>query len=109
MPLSTIVKNLIKRLEGSRQRQRDLKALKGLNAHMLKDIGLRYEGSEIVSMFDPFPSGKESYLASSKSSIGPVMATRIATEKQQEVKNSRGGEGLQKSISVCRYCGENLA
>ncbi|KAA0016878.1 DUF1127 domain-containing protein [Salinicola corii] len=109
MKISNSFNALLKRFAASRQCQRDLRALRGLNDHMLEDIGLRREENQIVSAFPVFDE---------KTTVG---GSRVFSESEQTanyretadmtraVEAMPGVESLADKTVICRYCGERLA
>ncbi|OLO05344.1 MULTISPECIES: DUF1127 domain-containing protein [Salinicola] len=105
MQLSAIVRKLIQCVAAARRRQRDLRTLRGLNPHMLKDIGLRREGSEIVPLF-PAHSVDASGVNDKPES---AVALRLVEAGQSVEIEESAADKKEGSIQVCRYCGEKLA
>ncbi|MDH4572738.1 DUF1127 domain-containing protein [Salinicola acroporae] len=108
MKFSSIFKALLQRLAVERQYRHDLKALSGLNDHMLKDIGLRRTENEIVSAFPTFDEKarmKDRVLGD----IERAKAHRKTADITRAVEALPGVESLTNKTVICRYCGEQLA
>ncbi|KFF49938.1 hypothetical protein GY26_05080 [Gammaproteobacteria bacterium MFB021] len=91
MTLKTLIDALKARLALARRRRQDWRALSHLDAHMLRDLGLRAEQGTIV------PIATEPTQA--------AMPAPAITDSQK----TAAAEAPQKAIRVCRYCGETLA
>ncbi|WP_353979192.1 DUF1127 domain-containing protein [Salinicola endophyticus] len=91
MTLKTLIDALKARLALARRRRHDWRALSHLDAHMLRDLGLRAEQGTIVPIATDLTQ-----------SAVPAPA---AADRQK----TAAAEAPQKVVRVCRYCGETLA
>lgn len=127
MSLRSIGSAVLKHLAAARGRRRDMRVLGSMNAHMLKDIGLRWEADNIVP-FNPAPV--------ENAPIERAPIENAPVENAQEARRSRGlvrekiiddshasdSENVvdgawrkdspsenDSNVFVCRHCGERLA
>ena len=91
MKLTTFIDVLKGRLALARRRRQDWRALSHLNAHMLRDIGLRAEQGTIVPVSTEIKCGAP-----------PAPATA-------DTRKASVAEAPEAAPRVCRYCGETLA
>ncbi|WP_106419926.1 DUF1127 domain-containing protein [Salinicola tamaricis] len=91
MKLTTLINALKARLALARRRRQDWRALSHLNAHMLRDIGLRAEQGTIVPVSTEI-----------KCDAPPAPTTA-------DTPRASAAEAPEAVPRVCRYCGETLA
>jgi hypothetical protein len=72
---------------------------------MLKDMGLRWEESQIVSIFDDIPVENS---GDSRDS-GSIVEVRNVAEEKPVIKATHVDKEGKVKILVCRHCGEKLA
>ncbi|WP_189445627.1 DUF1127 domain-containing protein [Salinicola rhizosphaerae] len=85
-----IISSLKRKRQTRHQLHEDYRALSHLSDHMMKDIGLRWEEGEIVS-------------------ITPVPITRKAHENAEAAASDAITGGVHDDPGICRHCGAKLA
>lgn len=112
MSFLSIFSRVANDLAATRQRRRDMQALSDLNAHMLKDIGLRWEAEALVPLY---PAALEDAKAErsthdvDRDTSADGNHVKGVTDIANGALHSKRTVASNAKVGVCRHCGERLA